>query len=439
MSILLSSSSTFNDLFKQEYEPMMQNQIITESELRDLFSEVGGFTVTEGADGKQINLAHMFSAGGGVGTVAENDYIYGSTDPDIKQSFINIKQWQATVELSGRVLRRAKEGPAAFASWAEVALPEKVKRLVFHQDRALMGAGTGILFQITGTAQATAQAVNNAYGISGLEGATFNCWESDSVRYASDAAGTSLRVGPAIIKNTSFAAGTIDTDILPTSAAAGDYVFLGDANVTSNGVKDNMGLEGIVDDGTNVATFQGLSRTTFKGMQGQVVNSLTANGGIYNGILSEDMWEFADRVSYERGLGKGDVAVTSRSGRMSYQKDLRSDRVLNDPLSTGGYKGGVDTGGTKTGGPSVSLGDRSVRLRVARKCPTSRAFLLQRDTLKMYRLGAGRWDDTQGSIWARSIDTTGRKDAFYATFVEEFEVACNRPVGNVKITNLIAA
>lgn len=439
MARLLTSTTGFNDAFKTEYEPVMQDSIVQESELRDVFGE-GAFNTAEGPDGKGIMIAHMFSSGGGVQAIGEDDYIPDSTAPSLVQSKITIKQWQAQVELSGRVMRRAKEGPAAFVTWANAVLPYRAKRLAFHQDRALMGAGTGILFQINmATPASTALAINNAYGISGLEGAVNLVLPGDTLRFAADAAGATLRTGVATVVNVNFSASTIDIDALPSSTATGDYVVLGGANGNSFGSLENMGLEGIVDDGTNVPTFQTLSRTAYKGMQGQILNSTTANGSLYGGQFSEDLLEYADRISYERGLGKADLIVASRSARAAMWKDLKNDRRINDPLGGVGYKAGITTGGRKTGGMTMNFGDRDVEVRVVRKCPTSRAFLLQRETLKMWRVGAGHWDDTQGAIWNRTIDSTGRKDAFWATFVEELEVGCLRPIGNVKITNLTAA
>lgn len=430
---VLTSSTGLADVLKTVYEPLMRDLSVTESECWDLFTEEENFDVTEGPDGKQINLAHVFSYGGGVGAMGEGDYIYASQDPDIKQSSVTIKQWGATVEMSGRVMRRVKEGPAAFATWAERILPERVRRLVFHKDRALLGLGTGILFQLNGTpGAATAQAINNAYGISGLTGAEFMTWNGDSLRYASDAAGTSLRTGAAVVKAVHFAAKTIDTDILPTSATGGDFVALGDANVNGFGSKENMGLLGIVDDGTNLSSLQGLSRTTYPLMQAQIINAATANGGIYNGLFSEDLLDFADATAYERGLGKPDVVLTNRTARRAFWKDLKNDRRINDPM--GSY-----TGGRSDGGLRMILGDRSVELRVARKVPSSIALLLQKDTLRMFRVGAGRWDDTSGSIWTRSVDATGRKDAYFANYVEEFEVACTAPNKNLQINTLSAA
>lgn len=427
-----TSTTSFNDVLKTVYEPVMRDLSVVETELWDLFTEEENFSVVEGPDGKSINISHLFSWGGGISWMGENDYIPASQDPNIKQSSINIAQVGATVEMSGRVMRRVKEGPAAFATWAERVLPERVKRLAFQKDVALMGAGTGILFQVNmATPASTAMGINNAYGISGLEGAANLVWLGDSLRYAADAAGATLRSGAAVVQAVSIANSTISTDVLPTSTANGDFIALGDANVNTFG-KACMGLLGIVDDGTVVPTFQNLSRTSFPLMQGQILDSTTANGSIYNGQFGEELLDFADSTQYERGLGKADVVVCNRSGRRAFWKDLKGDRRINDPA--GSYTGGRSDGGLK-----MILGDREVELKVARKCPQSRAFLLQKDTLKMFRVGPGRWDDTSGSIWTRAVDSTGRKDAFFAFYVEEYQVACDAPIKNMQVIGLKAA
>ena len=56
-----------------------------------------------------------------------------------------------------------------------------------------------------------------------------------------------------------------------------------------------------------------------------------------------------------------------------------------------------------------------------------------------FRIGSGRWDDTDGSVWNRVVDGTGRKDAFFAVYVEEEEVGWGQPGNNAKIINLVAA
>lgn len=417
-------------MLKQVYEPAMQNNIVAESEAWDLFTEQEGFEVTEGPDGKQINIGHLFSAGGGEGFQNEDDYIYTPTNPVVAQSNLNIKQITATVELSGRTLRRVKEGPAAFANWADEVLPLKAERVAFKKDRALLGAGTGILFRMNGTPSGTNDGVGSAFGIANLEGATNLVLEGDSLIYSPNADGTTPRSGAAVVSTIGYAGSTISTGgATPASAASGDYVFLGDANVNGSGTRESMGLEGIVDDGSILSTFQGLSRSTYPKMQGQVIDS--TSGG-FSGVLSEDLIDYGDSIAWQRGKGRPDILLASYSGGRSFWKSLKADRTLPDPR--GQYEGGKVKDGLK-----MYLGDRVVTLKMCRKVPDSRAFLLEKKSLKMYRIGTGKWDDTDGSIWNRVVNSTGRKDAFFAVYVEEFNVACKTPAHNVKFTGLLGA
>jgi hypothetical protein len=71
--------------------------------------------------------------------------------------------------------------------------------------------------------------------------------------------------------------------------------------------------------------------------------------------------------------------------------------------------------------------------------PSSRCYGIDTSAMLRFRNGTGRWDDTDGSVFNRVVDGTGRKDAFFAVYVEEEEVGCGDPAKNFKITNLLAA
>ena len=429
----LSSGSDFiglNDALKHTYEPTMQKLIVSDSELHDLFEEMEGFEMTDGPDGKQVNIAHLFSGGGGVSFMAEDGYIVTPATPDTKQSNITIKQVAASVELSGRTLRRVKEGPAAFASWADEALPLAVERLVHHKDRALMGKGDGIVCRINDASPATTDtAIDTAYGIAGFADPSALFMVGDQTRWSPNSTGASPRTGVAKITAVDFANKEIDIDAVPTSGADNDYVFIGDANVNGSGSVEAMGLIGHIDDGTDLGTYQGLSRTTYPGLKAQVLDS--AAGGLAS-TLSEETVVEADLLARYRGNGKPGVLVASPKAAIGFWKAMKGDRQINDPR--GAYKGGVDY----KKGLSVMLPDRDLLVRPVRKCPNEVAFLLDAATLKMYRNGKGRWDDTDGSIWNRVVNSTGRKDAFFAVFIDEFETAGKAPLRNVRIKGLAA-
>lgn len=433
-----AGSGTFtglNDMLKQVYTKPFENNIEKDSEIADLINQAEGFEVIDGPDGKQVNIGHIFSSGGGVGGILEDDYLYTPTQPTTKQSAITIPILTAIVELSGKTLRRVKKGPAAFVTWADEALPRKAQRLAFHKDRMYLGTGTGIIARyLTNPPTGTTDVLNAMYGVTGLDdGAVKLLLRDDSLRAGPNANGTSLRAGTAIVSKVDYTNKAISTTVAgsaaaPTSAAQNDYLFLGDANVQGFGAREMMGLEGIIDDGTNVATFQTLARASFPEMNGQVIDS-SANG--FTQVLSEEIMDFADSQCYEQGnMGRPTVIFASRSGQRSFWKTLKGDRVLNDPR--GSYTGGKVR-------LQMQLGDRVVTVGAARKCPASRVYGIDTSAVLRFRNGSGRWDDTDGAVFNRVVDGNGRKDAFFAVYVEEEQVGAGDPAKNFKITNLLAA
>jgi hypothetical protein len=131
-------------------------------------------------------------------------------------------------------------------------------------------------------------------------------------------------------------------------------------------------------------------------------------------------------------MGRPTSVFVNRSGQRSFWKNLKNDRVINDPKGT--FQGGVNKARLK-----MMLGDRLVTVAAARKVPASRAYGIDGSSIERFRIGSGRWDDTDGSIWNRVVDGTGRKDAFFAVYVEEEEMGASNPAGNFKITNLLEA
>lgn len=416
-----------NDAMKNVYGKAFENNIEGESEVSDAFKDAQDFETIDGSDGKGIKIQHNLSGGGGVGAMAQDDVFYASTRPTKVQGTISLKQLTATAELSGQAMRRVKQGPAAFASYADEVLPAKAMRLAFHRDRMQLGTGSGIVGRVTavGSGQFT---IGSAFGIAGLAGAGNLLMRDDAIRLASDAAGTSLRAGAAVVGTVDPASGVVTVDALPTGAAVGDYVALGDAGVNGFGAKEVTGLEAIIDDGTNVATFQGLSRTTYPELRAQILDGSAAP---YNGALTEALLDIADEKIWQAQKGKTDIILMARSGARSFWAQLKADRVINDPR-------GVMEGGRPA--LRIRLGvNRIVEFKTARKVPLSRVYGIDSSGVQRYRNEPGKWDDTTGSIWERVGSATGRLDAYRAFWIQEEELGAGAPGKCFKITGLAAA
>lgn len=424
------------DALKYVYDKPFENNIEKESEILDFIQTAEGYTKS-GPDGKGIVIEHTFSSGGGVGAMPQDGYLPKATTPTVKNSTASLKQLSAVAEVTGQVMRRMQSDQASFENWAETMLPRRAQRLAFHIDRMGLGLGNGIIGRYTGTPSGTLDGIGHAFGIPNLEGAEKLILRDDLVRCGPNANASSLRVGEMQVALVNQATGAISTTVngsaaAATSAAQNDYLFLGDSAMTIANGQEVTGLEALIDDGNLAATLQGLSRASYPELCAQVVD---ATAGGFTGALTESLVDYADQLCYERGnLGRPDKILASRSGLRSLWISLKADRQISDARSvmSGDYKGGKKS-------VTLILGDREVEVRVARKVPISRAYLLDPQAIMRYENGTGRWDDTDGSVWNRVVDGTGRKDAFFAVYIKELELAANNPASCAKITGLSAA
>lgn len=418
------------DALKEVYDKPFENNIEGESEVWSALEKTDGFEITsEGGDGKGIKIDHNFSYGGGVYASAEDDYFGSSTLPATVQSLTTIPIIHAVVQMSGKMMRRMKTDQVAFANWADILLPKRAKRVAFHLDRMAIGSGTGIIGRVqTASPTGTGDTLGAAYGVAGLEGAGNLILRGDSLRYSPNADGSSPRTGTAVVSNKpNGVTGVYSVATNPTSAAQNDYVFLGDANVISAG-KEIMGLEGIIDNGTNLTTIQNLLRATYLEMNAQVIDSTTT---LYNATLTEELIDFSDSQAFEQGDGgQPNMVLLNRSGNRSFWKTLKADRQFTNP--GGDYKGGRAK-------LQMLIGDRMVKIVPARKVPISRVYGIDTRAIKRADIGPGGWIDTTGSVWQRVSDSTGNKDAYVAYYLKETQIITYDPAMCYKITGLAQA
>jgi hypothetical protein len=399
------------------------NNVVTDSELLDIFEEGSGIKTDQTTGGRYIETAQLFNLPAGVGARGESGYIPVPRGPLIKNSRIELKKILGSVEMSGDVLKRVRTDIGAFVNWGEQSMPKLVERLRNEMDRMLLGYGSGVKARVNAATPATNLIVDSAFGVAGLGGALFQFQKGETIRAATTAAGTTLRANKMVVEDVDHANGYMVVDALSTALADNDFLAEGDEADNSFG-KEPMGLLGIVDDGDILATFQNLARATYSAWRGHVFDAQAAPFAAGQ-KLTEEVVVYADDTSYQRGGAMIDLFVTSRDGLRTLWKDLKGDRSFNDPRSFTGGKGGI----------FMVLGDRTVPVRVARKMPPSLAFGITRGTLKKWMLKSFEWDDTTGSLFRQVTDSTGRKDAFYAYGTTHLETGSEDPQKNFRIEN----
>ncbi len=417
-----------NEAMKIIFQDPISENFVQDSELLDIFQQDTNIIETDG--GRFIELAHYFNLPAGVGArKLEGDYIPVPDGPVIKNSQVFLKKIEGVVQMSGDTMRRVRGDEGAFLNWAQRALPDLVERVNHELDRMLLSFGNGAKARVNDAAPSEPLAVDTTFGATGLTKAWVAFLEGERVRFGPNADGTGLRAGSYQVTDIDPDGITIDSgpDALPAGVLDDDFIFSGDATTAAtqdSGVdREIMGLLGMVDDGTILATFQGLARAGLRKWQSIIVSATPAP---FSGELTETLLTVADNRVRQRGNGRPSVVVTSVEGLVSYWDNLLTFKSINDPRSF-------------TGGKSqlfILLGDRALELRAARKMPPEITFLLDPQTFKRWHNAGWEWDDRTGSIWNRVTDNVGRLDAFYGVGHVVLQTGCIAPRKNVKIEDL---
>ncbi len=421
-----------NEAMKIIFEEPLTNSIVADSELMDLFEQDMNVKVNQTDGGRYIELAHYFVLPAGVGARAlEGDYIPVPNGPTIRNSHIYLKKIEGVVEMSGDAYRRVKQGQGAWLSWSQRALPDLVRRVDHELDRMLIGYGAGVRALVADADPDDADltiTIDSALGLAGLGNPVLQFMEGESIVFGPTADGANLRDSGAsyVITDIDYDNLTLKLGTEPTANVAdNDFIFGGDDAQAAIGDREIMGLFGMVDDGTVLATFQGLARADYRPWRSQIFD---AQAGALTGELTEVLLTKADDETSIRGGGEVDVLVMSRTTGRNFWQNLVDDKRLLDPRS---YTGGKEK-------LFMLFNNKKIELKMVRKMPDTVLFGLQRDTFKHWRNTGWEWDDTTGAIWNRVTDATGRKDQYYAVGHIVMQTGCVAPAKNFKITNILA-
>lgn len=172
-------------------------------------------------------------------------------------------------------------------------------------------------------------------------------------------------------------------------------IFYGDG--TGNGSKDPLGLEAIVDDGTNAATYGSLSRTTYAS---QLSSTVTASGGTLTLAKMATLYNAATS-----GSQKPTVGFTTEAIFALYEQLLQpQERIAKDVsmVKGGGNMGKAGTG--MVGGTGFTgLYYKGFPILADEKCTSGVLYFVNENYLDWYALPMAMTDP----IKYRSQDIEG--------------------------------
>lgn len=434
-----TTTASLDNLMKVIYSDPLITDIVAESELMSLFKTDLNVKTEETTGGRYIEMAHYLRLAGAAGARAENDYIPVPQSPRAISSRIYLKKIMGVVEMSGDVMEKVVNDEGSFINFMERALPDTKERVTTEIDRMYIGFGAGIKARVkVGWVLAGrlpgALTVDRSLGVVGYEDAWLQFQEGETIVFSSTPAGAVIKnagtTQAALIENMNESTGalTITADAALIAAIADDdYIFSGDqaGTASQNGGVDReiSGLLAGVDNGGILATYNNVVRSGNRQFNARVID---ASGAPYNGSLTEDLLTIADAITSTVSSSKIDALVMSPHAPIGYWQSLKTYKRINDPRNFTGGKGEL----------TISLGDRTLPFKTARKLPPQVAFGINSSTWRRFTLGTWQWVSRNGSIWNLVTDAIGRKDAYFAFGKMYEQLACIMPRRNFRIEGL---
>lgn len=177
--------------------------------------------------------------------------------------------------------------------------------------------------------------------------------------------------------------------------AADDIGTFFQADGTSYGGKAPMGLAGIVDDGTTLASYGGLSRATYTGLNATV----TASSGTISLLKVRTLWN-----TISDGSVRPDTILTDYT-TWSYFEQLLTPFQRNTMTS-------FESGKTVSASGYADLMWDGMKVYRDKKVTTGYFYMLNSDYLKFY--GLNWWEGSKVSPKAKDIEGNVYADSSYA-------------------------
>lgn len=416
----IQQAASAQTILKEKYPLAMINSLTKYSQVLDLFTEKSG-QLFEGPDGKGYKLSSLIGGLEGIGARREmEDLPMPQVNQNINPQLSLVYNYLA-IQASYQARANLVGGDTAMADFNAAVIIPALQNFATDCDRQACGAGTGVLARVDAAAPAAALDIDAPFGIAANTKGWTTVRRGMSVVIGPNIDGTGLRDGGtpvtvlAVNPLGNAGGGTITLSALPAGTADDDYIFRGDqfgTNASTGGApREMMGLEGLVDNGTNVAVLQNIDRATVPEFNSTIVDATQAP---YSNAFTQGLAMYL--ITQARLVGSGRVNV------LLCNDDVWRQGYGNLPGAAGSYpgfgaaesRGGVSvTVGAK--GYTVALPSGPTELRGVPRTAVGRLYGLDTSTLIRMKLGNGEWVNNQdGGMWHQVQSGGTIKDAGFA-------------------------
>lgn len=391
--------TVLDGLLKDVYTDVIRDHVATFDPVQEMIEKVSDFEW----DGRQVIEAAIMSYNEGVGAIGEDKEIPTPGNFDPQQHQIPMRYVYGAVQFTKQIMESAKRSRGSFKNATRTSMDTLVRNLKREKARMLWGYGQGDLAHASGANSGATVPVDNPGGVTGtVGGARFI--RKGMIVAIFNAAGDTLK-GAKQVTAVAADGSSITLSAAVTTADGDRIVRASKLDTTDPGntaiAKEPMGILGLMDDGTYLATLHGLSRATYPQLKSHVKSA--------TGALSLDGLQQVFDIVDQRADAEITALATHHAVRRKYLELLEADRRY-----TGEFLQAPD-GGTKAvkRGGYITFGGLPVI--PSKYAPFQTLFFVDKRDLVRYAQIDGEWADEGGAI-LRQVGNRDTWTAFYRYF-----------------------
>jgi len=377
----MQNLSNFDAVLKNIYLGPIRNQLNSKTILLKRIERD-----EESVSGKNATISLNYGRNEGIGARADGGALPTAGEQSYKESIIPLKYNYGRIRITGPTIAASRDNKGAFVKAVDSEVKGMVRDLRADINRQLFGSGGG---QLTLCALTTASTTVNV--------ASTKYIKTGMIIDIKDSSGADTYGSLTVASITSSTAFVVSTTSV--TSAITDGVYREDSIDL-----EMMGLKGAIDDGDNVSTFQGITRSSNLWWKSNVQESSSA-GNNY-AISEKRMQEAMDKAETE-GDGSPSLLITTHAVRRNYVDILVGDkRFVNTIDLKGGFK---------------ALDFNGIPLVVDKDALANTMFFVDESTLKIYRASDFDWMDKDGAILSR----VSNYDAYEAVLYLYANLGCD--------------
>ncbi|UOF78544.1 hypothetical protein [Caudoviricetes sp.] len=412
----------YDAVLKEVYEKTIQVLLNRRTRTLDMYKKESGSW-----EGRQVRYPLNVRGSQGVMATSENGTLPDAGAQVYVEHVVPIRYNHGRIQLSIQVIKHSRSNRGAFKRAMDQEMQGLVRDLSNDRNRQMFGWGSGVLALINEATPTgdTTLIVDAPGGVAGATHGNRFLNVGMNVAFINPANGairgqarnvTAINTnGTEVTLNSAPPAGTANNDYIVRAAKSTTTVV---TDTAYN--REPMGLLGLIDDGTFVATLHGVVRATYPIFNSVVVSSV--------GPLSADILQRGLDVADQVGEGSIKRFICHHSVRRAYLTLMESDRRY----ATAAEHSKPDAGTAAAKMKDITFGD--IPWQIDKDAPFGTLFGVDNESMTRWAEVEGEWADDDGTILMRLVDT----DAYEGRYRIFDNFSLDRPASCVRFDGITA-